>query len=275
MKGLKKIALISAIAAVSAGAQAELKSLDDAVMSDLTGQAGVSIELTTQVKIAEFKYTDEGSFSVSDITIGGASQDQTFVSGVDASGNYVYTTVAGGTNLDDLVINIDINAGGDAEIKLATLTGLPIDFGVSTGAMSLSGTDGTSVLLSSLSMDGLLFQLDIVADNGTAIVGATSDAALTIDAEFIVSDLDADVSFLAVGLEDVRITGNGAHGGAQVGVSMYATTAVGSASALGIQVDDLYLNVDMPIVKIGGTSIGKVALNGVQLNNTVLKVYGH
>jgi hypothetical protein len=45
MKGLKKIALASAIAAVSAGAQAELKALDDSAMGELTGQAGLTIDL--------------------------------------------------------------------------------------------------------------------------------------------------------------------------------------------------------------------------------------
>ncbi|KZY59121.1 hypothetical protein A3752_12750 [Oleiphilus sp. HI0081] len=60
MKGLKKIALASAIAAVAAGAQAELKALDDSTMGELTGQAGLTIDLETKVSIGQFMYKDAG-----------------------------------------------------------------------------------------------------------------------------------------------------------------------------------------------------------------------
>ncbi len=71
MKGLKKVALASAIAAVSAGAQAELKALDDAAMGELTGQAGLTIDLETQLSIGEFAYVDAGAVVFRDIYRGG------------------------------------------------------------------------------------------------------------------------------------------------------------------------------------------------------------
>jgi len=293
MKGLNKIALVTAISAASFGVNAELKSLDDSAMGELTGQAGVSIELSTEVQIAKFEYTDEGSFAVENIKIGGSSQVITKGDvGMAIPGSADDTPLtAGGAALDDVVINIDVTATGDAVISLDTVSGAPIDFGITTGRMSLAdnaATPATTTLISSLSMDGLLYQLDITAVNGG---GSKTDAAgndlatLRIDAEFAVADLDVEVDFLAVGLEDVSVTGAGAHAGATLGMTLSAvdgtfngganTAAASATSALHIALDNVYLNVDMPIVKVGGVSIGSVALTGLQLNNTTLDVYGH
>jgi len=71
MKGLKKVALASAIAAISAGAQAELKALDDSAMGELTGQAGLTIDIETQLSIGEFTYVDAGAVVFKDIYRGG------------------------------------------------------------------------------------------------------------------------------------------------------------------------------------------------------------
>ena len=77
MKGLKKIALASAIAAVAAGAQAELKALDDSTMGELTGQAGLVIDLETEWTIGEFAYQDAGFIVLRDLSMGGNSNEGT------------------------------------------------------------------------------------------------------------------------------------------------------------------------------------------------------
>jgi hypothetical protein len=71
MKGLKKIALASTIAAVSAGAQAELKALDDAMMGELTGQAGLTIDIESEWTIGEFAYQDAGFVLLRGMHMGG------------------------------------------------------------------------------------------------------------------------------------------------------------------------------------------------------------
>src|SRR5690554_7812180 len=73
MKGLKKIALVAAIAAAPMASHAGMKALDDTSMGNVTGQAGVTIELETYVEIGKFTYTDEGTFAVNDIKLGGAN----------------------------------------------------------------------------------------------------------------------------------------------------------------------------------------------------------
>ena len=116
MKGLKKIALATAVAAAPFAAQADLKALDDTTMGNVTGQAGVTIELETEVSIGEFRYTDEGYLAVNDISIGGGS--------VERDANGAVTGVSG--MLDDLVIDIDVEADGDALIDVHSISGAPI-----------------------------------------------------------------------------------------------------------------------------------------------------
>jgi len=96
MKGLKKLALASAISAVAVGAQAELKALDDSAMGELTGQAGLTIDLETKVSIGQFMYKDAGSLFIQDISIGG-------------NANTTDSNLANDTGmLDNIRMNIDI-----------------------------------------------------------------------------------------------------------------------------------------------------------------------
>ena len=95
MKGLKKLALVSTIAAVTAGAQAELKALDDSTMGELTGQAGLTIDVETKWSIGEFMYKDAGSLLIRGISMGG----NTLAAG-------------GGSYLDNIRLTIDIAGAG-------------------------------------------------------------------------------------------------------------------------------------------------------------------
>jgi len=258
MKGLKKLALVSAISAASFAAQAELKSLDDATMGTLTGQAGVTIELETQVSIGEFSYTDEGTFAVKNINIGGA---------------------APGSLLDDLKITVDIAADGDAIIDIKSVSGAPVDFGVSFAEAELRGTAGEqTTLMSNFSMVGALGGVNMTVDTGTDTLIAT--------VLFAVSDLDVDVDFLAVGIKDLTIKGANSDGSmpaistgspaydqfARAKMTMGASAA---GDALVVTVDTFAADINIGAVEIGGTSIGSVAMNDLVVSNTSMKIYGH
>jgi hypothetical protein len=95
MKGLKKIALVAAISAVAAGAQAELKALDDSTMSEMTGQKGLTIDLETKWSIGEFAYHDAGLVVLKDLSMGGNPND-----------------AAGNSMLDNIRMEIDIAGSG-------------------------------------------------------------------------------------------------------------------------------------------------------------------
>ena len=214
MKGLKKIALVAAIAAAPMASHAGMKALDDTSMGNVTGQAGVTIELETYVEIGKFTYTDEGTFAVNDIKLGGAN-----ASGLldDPANAGQFIAVPGmatqSRTLDDLKIDIDVAADGDAMIHVGSITGAPIDWGMQAGSMSLNSADGTesTTLLSGLKGFGLLGALDIRVD--TANVGGVADSgSLMLDVAFTVERMDFDVDFLGVGIRGMTIAGANAGG---------------------------------------------------------------
>ncbi|MFL1465571.1 DUF6160 family protein [Marinobacter sp. HN1S83] len=292
MKGLKKIALATAVAAAPFAAHADLRAMDDSAMGNVTGQAGVTIELETKVSIGQFKYTDEGSFAVNDIVLGGA--------GVTADG-----AAAGYTDLlDQLKIDIDVADDGDAVIHVGTLDGNPIDWGMTVGSMELlagsTGSDSTT-LISNMSGYGNLAQLDLRVD--------TETDHLNVVAAFDVQDMDFDVDFLGIGVRDMVITGAGANfdydgdgsvmsadadgefgldatskeaqvlaGFANVNLDVYKGAGLGASTETGvlrIDVNNVYMDMSIGAVEIGGTSIGSFAIDNLAVTDTKLAVYGH
>jgi len=103
MKGLNKIALVSAIAAASFGAQAELKALDDSAMGELTGQAGLTIDIETKWTMGEFAYQDAGFVVLKDLSMGGNSNEAASP----------FFTAHGGF-LDNIRLTLDVAGDGGA-----------------------------------------------------------------------------------------------------------------------------------------------------------------
>jgi len=107
MKGLKKLALATAVAAAPF-AQA-MESLDDSMLSEMTGQAGLTIDIDLDMSIAEVRYAD----------VDGAGDDVN-------DGGYL--------TFSDIVINGDQGNGTQAEIRGITIDadgadGLVLGFG--------------------------------------------------------------------------------------------------------------------------------------------------
>lgn len=275
MKGLKKIALATAVAAAPFAAQADLKALDDTTMGNVTGQAGVTIELETEVSIGEFRYTDEGYLSVSDIWIGGGT--------VERDANNVVTGVSG--MLDDLLIDIDVLADGDAVIDVHSISGAPIDYAVGIGSASLHATDGsgdTTLLASNIGIEGALGKLNIQVDTATD--------NLIMDVAFNVTDMDMNVDFLGVNVRDLTVYGAqffeqvetsgqptdtaGLFATAQITVGKGVSAATGG-DALEISIPSFAADIGVGAVEIGGESIGSFRIDNLAVTNTSMKVYGH
>ena len=104
MKHLKKVALATAISAVSAGAFAELQVLDESSLQAVTGQAGLTIDVESQWEIGEFAYKDAGYLLIQGIRMGGNS----FGNGTGTAGSY----------LDNLRLEIDIAGDGTDDDNL-------------------------------------------------------------------------------------------------------------------------------------------------------------
>ena len=291
-----------------------MKALDDTAMGNVTGQAGVTIELETKVSIGEFRYTDTdgydtdtsgGSFVVSDVVLGGAGVH------LDPTGQVSQL-------LDELKIEIDVAADGDAIIHVGSLdpkmvanpayvddptqpeeiqavhpqTGEklwePIDWGVKVGSIGLQGSDRTvtdgsnsTTLISGLSGYGGLAQLDIRVD--------TETDALNLDVAFNVVDMDFEVDFLGIGIKDMAIMGgeyfesNGNPQTLEAGyaiakVDVYQGNGFGTGSTaedvLRIDIEDITLDMSIGAIEMGGTSIGSIAIDDLHVSKTRLAVYG-
>jgi len=185
MKGLKKLALASAVAAAPF-AQAELVAMDDAVLADMTGQAGVSIELETEITIGSVEYTDTdgldngaGSLAFNNITVGGATL---------------------GDKLDDIKIDIDVDGTDGLNISLTTtdkrglLDGTaPVDFGVRVGSFNING--GANVA-SDIAIVGNLGPVNVRIDN---------DAIIHVDAYFQLINSSMNIDAMGVNITDLDI----------------------------------------------------------------------
>jgi hypothetical protein len=288
MKGLNKILLVSVIAAAPLAANAQLKALSDSSMSNMTGQAGVSIELSTKVDIGSVVYTDTatgasgdvggGSLAINGIHIGGGAVT------TDASGNVNGTS----GNFDKVLANIDIAADGSAIIDVHSTDGLPIDYAVGVESVKLHGTAANdTVLAQNIAMTGFLGALNIKVDNTTSTLVAT--------VAFSINDMSMDVPFLGMGISGLTLHGAGYNaalaastGGAvspadptyfaQATVSM--NTAAGAAAgapanALHVAVGNFAADMNIASISLGGKDIGSLAINNLQVSNTDMIIYGH
>lgn len=298
MKGLKKLVLVTAIAAAPVVANAQLKALNDSTLGNVTGQAGVTIELTSHMTIGQIKYTDDGSLTINNVEVGGA--------GVTTNG-----AAAGyGTSLDDAAILIDIAANGDATIDLGSISGNPIDWGTKVGSIGVQSSDGatSTTLLSNLEAFGILGALNITVHNQdyTPFGATAATSSLELQTAFSVEDMQFDANFVAVGVRGLSIhhagylaaVAAGDTAGAQAAdlatadMNLYASTptatsvtllgatgpvqvAQSATSALAIDVSVSPMDINMQQVLVGGVSIGSVAISNLAVDNTTLRIYGH
>jgi len=187
MKAFKKLALVTAIAAAPF-AQAEMVAIDDALMGEMTGQAGITIELSTEVKIGDIIYTDTdglgvngpGSLSITGVRLGGSG-------GV-------------GTALDGIKIDIDVDDTDGLIIHLGAkdMAGVlkgdnPVDFGLDVASVSLNG--GAN-LVSGVNIVGNLGPIDVkIANSGD----------IDVAAYFEVTGGSLDVDVLGLGITNLTV----------------------------------------------------------------------
>ncbi len=201
MKGFKKLALVAAISAAPF-AQAELTAMDDSLLSEMTGQAGVSIELDTAITIKSLTYTDtdggdtsaSGSLSLNNIAFGGGT--------VGGSVDGLH-----GARLDDIKIDIDVDDTDGLIIHLGGTDNLgalsgsaPVDFGLSVGSVRTGSV--VQDIASDIKIAGNLGPIDIKID------GDGADAAndlISVEAYFEVTSGSLDVDVIGLGIESLKI----------------------------------------------------------------------
>ncbi|WP_197473778.1 DUF6160 family protein, partial [Oleiphilus sp. HI0066] len=66
-----RLSLVVAIGAISNGANAEFIKLEDQDLQNVTGQAGLTIDVEARYEIGEFAYKDAGFLLLQGIRMGG------------------------------------------------------------------------------------------------------------------------------------------------------------------------------------------------------------
>jgi hypothetical protein len=100
MKNLRKLALASAVSAAACGAHAELLQLDDESMQNVSGQAGLTIDVESHWEIGEFAYHDAGFLVIQGLRMGGKD---------------LHTVGSADYYLDNLRLEIDVAGAGQVD----------------------------------------------------------------------------------------------------------------------------------------------------------------
>lgn len=274
MKSLKIATLATAVAVLPLTGYADLKPLEDTHMGNITGQAGVTIELETKVTMDEFIYTDEGSLSVKDIFIGGANRTNMFEEFDDPA---IRPLLFGESSdlIDNIKVEIDILDDGDAQINVFPLVAAPIDFSIRTGDWTLQGHTDSTLIADNLSIDGVLTEMKINVDTETDV--------LNLQTLFAIDDMDMDIPFLAMGIRDLRLTGANydpdnpliTQLGAKLDMDVYNGSNAAGDSSLAVDINTFEADMQVGQVLVGGTSIGSIALDNLSVQNTAMRIYGH
>ncbi|SDX75715.1 DUF6160 family protein [Marinobacter mobilis] len=135
-----------------APAQAELQSLDDTVMSGISGQTGITLELDLNATIGQLSYFDDGNgIHLEDFRIGSAT---------DPSGAAFHS--------------IALDIGADASLNLSYLVE---DRRIEFGDVRLAGAPGVS-------MGGVFFDHNLTGTFRLASGGRLSGAGYTFDSAY-------------------------------------------------------------------------------------------
>ncbi len=167
MKKSVLVAFSTCISTISLGAHAELQSLDDTSLSNMTGQAGLTIELEAKVDIGEVNYKDEGNIFLTGISFGGIGSVQSKYG----------VPVTFGESLDNVRLDIDVAGDGADSTNLMLNAGLrkfdaPISSGDITELANVGSHGETAILID----DG-----DLVISLGAIDKSERIDYGLTID----------------------------------------------------------------------------------------------
>lgn len=264
MKGLKKLALATAVAAAPF-AQAELTAMDDALLGEFTGQAGLTLDINLDMEIDEIRYADEDGYGIESATDAGyltfsnlvingdrgTASDQALIRGVtidvDGTDGIVIgfgeiggqSRVLTGHDTVDLSGTFGPGASAVSGAAAAVLTSdywtgvnVTADFGINgTDAGSFVIKDLTNFVPNALAMEGVLkFGYELADSTGTTVVTAEGGPKVQL------TDIgvgDANLTAITQGLIDVN--GDGTKDGGQVMVD--AVTAAGGGLPTQAQYD--------------------------------------
>lgn len=184
MKGLKKLALATAVAAAPF-AQAEMTALDDSTLSQMTGQAGITIDVDLDMSIDAIKYVDRdgnagGSATQGAITMKGITMDNDGAAArirgitIDADGQdglVIGLNQIGDTSGNGIDITVDAVMINDGQANLTAFNAVDAVNQTLNSSMVLSTDDLAAGTVATALGDAL------TADYSSAAAANATDAA--------------------------------------------------------------------------------------------------
>ncbi|MCC1498300.1 DUF6160 family protein [Alcanivorax sp. 1008] len=270
MKGFKKLALVTAVAALPMSGFA-MEALDDATMSDVTGQDGISISLglnqTMDILVHDTDgltganaalipagYTESGGIFIDNMAAVGTATVE-----IDAGGN-----AGDGTGSGVLLVNVNLAAG--FQVTTGDIYVVDTENALIAGTTPVQGASGTAILTSSTI---------------TFAGGVDLGIQLGAGAENFLNIVNGNIGTISMGTVTLGSTGAGtgiSTGVTLTGIDLGGTTASlttnglvldlgANLNAVGIAMTSLSLN--------GGTdTIGDVYITGLDLSTTNVTING-
>ena len=276
---MKRLILVTLGIAAPLAASADMVSLSERSLTEVTAQDGVNINLDVNVSVGEIRYIDTaengdgdgGGLSINDITLTGANKTDFF-------GNASVITDPS-SNIDNISIQVDTFENDRVTIYVTPLVDQYVDFQVTTGPVNIVDIDGnTSVnLINSLSLTGLLGSMyaEILEENSD---GQRTAAQINLELQFAIEDLDIDASSLGIRINNAFVCGSEciesmrANGGrvdmsdAMVNIAGVIKTETNKAI---IDLEPFVIDAGIGSLIIGGGNVGSFMFDDISLGNSV------
>lgn len=296
MKGLKKLALASAVLAVSTGAFA-MEALEDEALSATTGQAGLTITMAPNVTVDHLRYRDTDGLSAAQVTSwGGATglgNGYTNAGVLDISALHLDVGATGSIKtILDVASNGTTGADTTSLFVETQITGLNVSIGSITldnGSLLAAGANSKSfgaIGLADIDLGtGTKMRITPGGAIGTQGVTIAMQGAQNISLDFGYGD---DAALTGVGCTatatggclSLGVAGDATDQGIRI-VNMQTGAITIDANNTGLVIGTGAVNIDSVQlgatsgIQINGTSIGEVALVGVHMAGGTITVAGH
>lgn len=270
MMHFRKLALAAAVAVVPT-AGFSLETLDDSALSELTGQDGLTIDLTLTGAAVTARYLD---------TDGETGTSHPDAASFDLSADGALNIPI--TNLDlDTTVTVDV--GGNANNSAGLIIGLDLtSLSVSLGAITVDNGDistagaGSYTILSGFDLTMAGSEVGILLGGGAEVTGADfvylngTVSGLTIS-NMEINDGSNALGITSLVLSDLVLDGttvNLVDAAAGPGAALEVVT--GASLTLDVELNGIYLD--------NGTdtnTIGSLGLYGLDLSGTTITISGH
>ncbi|MCK0536412.1 DUF6160 family protein [Alcanivorax quisquiliarum] len=280
MKAFRKLALVSAIATLPATGFA-MQAMDDAALSGVTGQDGISIimdldQITLNVGIEDTDgfqtgvdvdndpvFTDPGLLLLTDLVIDGGLRID-----LDSGTRGGDGVLRVGVNVDQLKI-----ATGDIHVMPGT-DGNDLEAGMANLNTQVGQADGNTRILDSMDINIDDFSMEIELGAGASdFLNITAGQIGTLGiSNFKLNDLSGGVVGGAIGIDEIEITGVNLTGTTGSLTDNGLELALGAGmSGIEIAMDRVSLNAN---AGANQAYLGNVYISGLDLGGTVVSING-